>query len=73
MPDTDRPAGRDFSSYLVRDWRMCASERRLDVEHIQPGRCVRVESLAAAVEWMSAHVGATPATAVLEPGTEQRR
>jgi hypothetical protein len=44
-----------YSSFLIRCWRLSGDERRIAIEHIQSGGRTRVASLAAAVDWISAH------------------
>ena len=47
-------AAKEYSSFLVRSWRLRDDARRLEIEHIQSGQRTRVDSLAAAMDWMSA-------------------
>lgn len=58
----EKPASRQYSSFLIRCWRLDAEARRIKIEHIQSGRHQQVDTLAAALAWMDAHMTEVAAT-----------
>ena len=48
---------RLYCSFLLRWWRLRGGERRIEIQHIQSGGCVRAASLTEGMEWLDAHCG----------------
>ena len=63
---------RRYNSFLVRYWCLHDGERRIVVEHCQSDDTIRVASLAAATDWIEAHVGdGTPERSITTTPTQQ--
>lgn len=43
---------RQYTSFLIRCWRLDEDEQRIKIEHIQSGENVQVETLMAAIDWL---------------------
>ena len=60
-----------YCSFLVRCWHLDDDAQRFEIEHIQSGSRVQVGTVAAAVDWISAHDSAEARMAPADeaPGT----
>lgn len=68
----EKPASRQYSSFLIRCWRLDAGVQRIKIEHIQSGLGVQVSTLSSATEWIVAHWNDTPKDeAATTDGTNQ--
>lgn len=47
---------RQYCAFLVRCWRLVDGDGRFTVAHVQSGGSARVASLAAALDWLAAHL-----------------
>ena len=51
---------RQYTSFLIRCWRLSGEQRRIKVEHIQSGEWAQVTTLAEAVAWLGTQWGEAP-------------
>lgn len=47
---------KQYGSFLLRCWRLPSGKYRVEVEHIQSGETVRLDSLDAASGWVAAQI-----------------
>jgi len=57
---------RSYDSFLLRCWGLGSERPRIKLEHVQSGASIRVTTLAAAMDWISAR-GWTGAEQPSEP------
>jgi hypothetical protein len=44
---------RTYQSFMIRCWRVGASERRIVIEHVQTGEQAHLLTLSAALDWLT--------------------
>ena len=59
---------RQYTSFLIRCWRLDGEEQRIKVEHIGSGASTQAATLEAALGWMAAWWGAMPLDSAVVPG-----
>lgn len=45
---------KEYRSFLIRHWLLSPGERRVEVEHVQSGDRMRLDSMTAAFDWIAA-------------------
>jgi hypothetical protein len=73
VPSAEPRGAKEYSSFLIRWWRLRGDERRLEVEHIQSGQRTRVASPAEALAWMGARERSKEEPAELPPSATAPR
>ena len=59
---------RSYDSFLLRCWGLGGERLRIKLEHVQSGASIRVTTLAAAMEWITARGRAGPEQTSDDPG-----
>lgn len=63
--------GRRYSSFVMRVWQPSEKETRVvEVEHVQSGAHVRLDSLLAATVWLASHCGVSQQEAEMQSQSE---
>lgn len=52
-----------YGSFVLRCWQLTGGEYRIEIEHVQSGDTERLDTLAAALDWLTSHIATARADA----------